>query len=352
MLRVPNQIRLREVTHVSLTQWLALKECSLKGLLPFASLEVPLPDTLPTRAALVGRFHHRMMELAATTADNTSLEVEIEEEIFSLQQEVSAFRHLLVRGSVSGWDEVNVSASHAMRIVKERPWAQRVALRRVEKTLWSADGLLVGRPDNFGIDGTSAYLVEYKSVGLRNGIGNVDPRYVDQILFYGALIFDNYAVDRVVARVESLGGEQFEKVVVMSETRDFQDSVRAEIDRVNVRVRAEETSSSLAGPSADACATCRGRVLCERFKSEQGQLDLEGERLVIEGLLSSMSPTATVAVTRLTLSDVNRRRVLDIDAPSSEVTDASLGMRLILIDVRARGGAFEWGYGTRVFRGD
>ncbi|MGH8336398.1 MAG: hypothetical protein ACRETL_06155, partial [Gammaproteobacteria bacterium] len=81
MERAPTVISLNPITRISFSQWLALKSCPLKALLSSASLEGRLPVAAPTRASIIGQFHHRAIELVASSLSPTELDLTLEGEI-------------------------------------------------------------------------------------------------------------------------------------------------------------------------------------------------------------------------------------------------------------------------------
>jgi hypothetical protein len=346
--RIPRLIGMAEIKKITLSQWLALQKCQLMGLTSAMLLDGALPERPPTRATLVGRFHHRAMEHAATARNEADLDARIESEIKLLQSDVNRWTHLGRVGSVSGWDEVNAAASIAARLVAERSASAVPALREVEQMLHSSDGLMVGKPDDLSIVGAQGFVTEHKSGAIREEGGQIRRPYLDQILFYSALIFDNYDVHSVRGQLKSLGGDFFEIVVAPRDAQEFAARVRALVDIVNAQCRTENPFSSLTTPSADACGLCSARSVCATFKREQDLLGLEGEQYLIEGALTRVQPSAFRGLSDVTISDECRCVPVTIAAPEQVTSEMTLSDRYQLLNLRRHGGSLEWGLTSKV----
>jgi len=349
MERVPLIRRLVEPRQLTLSGWVSLQQCLLKGVIDICELDGPLPEQLPTRATLVGRFHHRVMELAASSQSDASLEEAIEAEIALVQSEAAKWPHLRRAGSVSGWDEVNASAALALRTASWRKADNTAALRLVEHTLRSRDGLLIGKPDRYTIVDRSAFLKEYKSGAIRDDAGALKAAYLDQLSFYTVLIFDNYDVDSVMGAVESLSGDVLTNVFDREDAVEFAERILSFVKEANVKVRAAETASEIASASADACTYCAAQSVCQRFKAEQDRLGLEGEQYLCEGIAVGLRTGDGGRVSQVTFADELRSSPLTIAIPSTEAAFVKLNMKYQLLNLRRRGTGFEWGYTSRIF---
>jgi PD-(D/E)XK nuclease superfamily len=336
-----------EIARLTFYQWVDLEQCPLKGMISTLELDGLLPEPIPTRAALIGRFHHRAMELAATIRDPSELEVRIEEEIAKLQTTVNRWPHLKRAGSASGWDEVNKSAVLATRIVSARSPGGEVGALAVEKELQSKDGRLVGRPDYFSVTKGRALLGEYKSGAIRDSSGQPVPVHTDQLRFYSVLIFDNFDVTHVSARVESLSGDAYQIEIEPEAAKGF----RARVDRVlgdiNAGLRASRDSGVFARPSKEACRSCDAQIVCTKFKQEQDRLDLEGEQFLIEGLVTQVVHNGTV--TEVTIVDEYRKSTVTLAVPTNAAMELSPRGRFVFLNVRRHGAALAWGHSSRVF---
>ena len=347
MQRVPKILSVGELAQVTFYQWSALEACALKGLMGSLQLDIELPIVPPSRATLVGQFHHKAMELAATVNSDTELDAGIESAIRDLQVEVNQWPHLRKVGSASGWGEVNASASLAIRIVSARNVDGRDILKRVEQVLHSSDRVLVGKPDYFAISSRQAYLREHKSGPIRESDGQIMQVHLDQLHYYAALMLDNYDVDSVVGQLKSLNGDTFDTVVGKGEAATLKARVGRLITAVNERIRAGIAPVALATSSVEACSFCRVRTICPTFKREQDSLGLEGDQYLVEGQVTRITPSANGAVVDLSILDEFRKVEVAIGVPSGAVTEMRFGQRCQLSGLRRRGTALEWSHTSR-----
>jgi PD-(D/E)XK nuclease superfamily len=333
---------------VTFYQWVALEQCLSKGIVRSLDLDSALPAPIPTRAVLVGRFHHRAMELAATLRDLTEFDAQIETEIAKLQATVNGWPQLRRAGSVSGWDEINKSVSLAERIISVRGTNDQVRLAKIESEFRSIDGRLVGKPDYFSVEGRHAVLREYKSSAIRDSTGRPESIYLDQLRFYSVLIFANFDVDHVAARLESLSGDVHELAIGKQEANEFEARVARVIDEVNAALRLRLEFSDLAKPSREACVFCEAKILCDAFKRQQDQLELEGEQFLVEGSVTRVLPASDAEITYITVDDEYRKSTLTLTLPSRAAADVVPRGRWIFLNLRRHGVALAWGHTSRV----
>jgi PD-(D/E)XK nuclease superfamily len=329
---------------ISPSRWTSLVQCTAKGWADMLILDGRLPESLPSRGTLVGRFHHRLMEIAATVSSATELEAQTEDEIRLLQHEVAKYPHLRRAGSVSGWREINISASLAMRMFETRDQISGEGVLRVERELKSRDGHLVGRPDLFRIHGVGASVREYKTGAIRDEEGGVRSDYLDQVTLYAALIFDNFNVQTVEASLESLDGDRHEATIDRAAARDFSEHVGDTLVTVNEQARSARSLADLARPSADACRYCSSRTLCTPFKGTQDELGLKGDQFLTEGTVESIAAHSANGLTAIDLNDEFRNARIKLLLPTSVATEMSEGCRYQLINLQRRGTSLEWGY--------
>ena len=326
------------------SRWTSLAQCTAKGLTDVLDLEGQLPRSPPSRGTLVGRFHHRLMELAACASSAVELDGKIEAEIRLLQQEVSKHAHMRQAGSVSGWRDVNISASLAMRMFEMRE--QRGAdgqTVHVETELKGRGGLLIGRPDVFRIHGGGALLREYKTGAIRDETGVVRRDYLDQITLYAALIFDNYGVKTVEASIESLAGDRHESTIDREQARLLSERVTDTLATANELVRSGRSLTDLARPSADACSYCPLRSVCISFKASQDDLALRGDQLLAEGTVESIQVGVTEIPRAVRLRDEIRSVEIKLLIPVPVAAQLSERRRYQFINLHRRGSGLEWG---------
>jgi hypothetical protein len=348
MQRVPHVVGRNSLTSVTYSQFEELEECPLKGLRKALVLDAALPDFVPSRASLIGHFHHRALELAATAGSVQELERSVEEEILSLQTTVNRWPHLAKLGSVSGWDEVNRSASLARRVAASRANRAGSVDRGIERELRSRDGMLVGRPDYFSVDGAVAYLREYKSGPIRDPSGLPLDRYVRQLRFYSQLLVDNYGAKEVSGSVESLNGDAFQCVIAAEDAAAFAKQVWDTVSAINADVRTAPTLSSLARPAADACDCCSAQVICSNFKGSDALQSCGREQFFVEGTVLELDIQPASFLTRVTLADTYRGTVVHLNIPADAAVGLAKGGRFAFQYLRRHGGQLRWGTVSRV----
>ena len=349
MQRVPQVLEWRgEIRTITPSRWTSLAQCTAKGRVDVLILDGQLPETLPSRGTLVGRFHHRLMDLAVSTANLAQLEAETEHEIELLQHEVAKYSHLKRAGSVSGWREINKSASLAVRVLETRNQSSEEGRLRVEKELKSKDGHLIGRPDLFRIHGTAATVWEYKTGAIREENGSVRADYMDQVTLYAALIFDNFSVEVVETSLESLDGDRHEVSIGRKTASTFLQNVANTLAATNEQARSVRRLTELASPSPDACSYCSLRALCTSFKGKQDELSLKGDQFLAEGTVGSITARSADGLMSVCLDDELRKMKIQLLLPASAATEMSAGCRYQLLNLHRRGTSLEWGHMSQV----
>jgi hypothetical protein len=292
------------------------------------------------------------MELAANALSPAELAKQLDGEIVGLQETVDQWPHLRRAGSVSGWDEVNRSASLARRIASRRGTMNTRGVKYTEVELRSKDGRLVGRPDCFWIGSNEALLREYKSGPLHEPGGQLVRDHIDQLRFYSHLVFENFSVEHVVCYLESLIGDAHEMVIARKEASAFAAEVLKVVDHVNAQLLATKKASSLARPSKAACSGCDVRTACIAFKDRQDQLELTGAEFILEGVVKAISFHATAPMADVVLTDEKRRVVNIVALPLHKCEGISVGTSYAFLNLRRFGEALIWDQTSRILLRD
>jgi hypothetical protein len=351
MQKLPTILGFGEFSSLSFQDLTALRSCVLKAMSDHLELSAPLPDPTPTRANLVGRFHHRALELASKAASVVQLQSELETAILALQAVVNTCTHLRRGGSVSGWDEINGSAVAAVRLFRARQGLPGERLARAEGRLRSSDGLLVGRPDYFAILGDSGLLKEFKSSSLRDEAGAIRREYEDQILFYAALLFDNFPLRTVNARLESMRGDLWERTITTDEARAYHQGVAELLRLTNQRIREAKSVDELETPSTDACSYCSKTVLCRSFKKRQCELELKGDAYVFEGSLERCTKESSCKSAEIGLKTDAAGDLYSVTIPAEVAAEMEIGHRYVVAGLGRERGGLRWTAQSRVFCG-
>lgn len=338
-----------EFTRISFSDFVALRHCILKAMSGNLRLSSHMPEPWPTRATIVGNFHHQAMELASCATNLESLEAELERRIRALQEYVSAWAHLRGVGSVSGWDEINRSYIDAVRWTKDRQGVGQLGRARSEMLLTSSDGLLVGKPDFFCVDGKRARLREFKTSSLRSANGEVRPEYMDQLKFYSVLLVETHAVQFIGATLESLTGESWSVGITSEDAIAFGDEVRNLVRAANRRVAAASSAAELANVAADGCSYCRKQVICEAFKKKQTDLELEEGTYVLDARLERAAPGSSPRVSDLELKESHTDRSVRLVVPSEVGAQLSHGGHYVFSALTRDRSGYRWAPSARVF---
>jgi hypothetical protein len=354
VLRLPRIVGVDELRKVSFYDYQALTQCRLKGCLRHLRLVGSLPSAIPSKHALLGRFHHELMRHAVTISSCHELEQQIEIEVRALQEEVARWPHLRGSGAVSGWERVNASSVVAMSTFAARRRGTGSAMVGAECTLHSADGMRSGRLDYYEIVGDTARLKEYKAGDIREHSGEVIEAHQQQLLFYAGLLFDRYRIERVLAQLQSLNGDQAEREINLAGARDFSQRVIGAIVAANEQVRSIQSTDELAHPSALACQDCELRPLCGAYKRTQLTLGLVGEHYVLEARVIKHVHSASGRLVELALEEPtttggSRTHTRGINVPAESAAGVSEGMIIVLSDLRPHAGTLCWGKQSRIF---
>ncbi|MGE0188131.1 MAG: PD-(D/E)XK nuclease family protein [Steroidobacteraceae bacterium] len=348
MLTVPKILGIHQVETVTFYQLLDLGQCHLKGLSKAFILNGKLPELPPTRSQLIGKFHHRLMELAVKSASLAELDNSIEDEIRKLQAVVNASTVLKRQGSASGWHEVNQSATLARAAIVSRASELNESITASEVELRSRHGVLVGRPDRFNVRNGVAKLYEYKTSRVRTDAGEPFPDHIEQVLFYSALIFDNYQVERITARVESLNGDYYESEVRPLDADAFVRRVSDLLEALNKKISNQPSLDSFATPDPKTCLWCRNQIVCSAFKSSQRHFDLVGEQYLCEGVVTNVTKCSTDSARSVTVLDMNRQISVTFSIPVLFADDLVIGMPYLFQCLRSHGEKLAWGSFSRV----
>jgi PD-(D/E)XK nuclease superfamily len=343
----PRIIAVNPIQRVTFSQWVSLTRCKLKAALRSASIDGKLPEPLPTRAALVGVFHHRAMELAVQSRSAGALRDALEAEIANVQSLVSSLSHLRRLGSVSGWDEVNRSVVLAHERANARQRTRSAVAVAAETGLRSASGLLEGRPDFFSVGDSTGRLREYKSGRIRDAEGNLMSEYRAQVLFYSCLLFDNFPVESISASVESLSGDRCEITIGRLEARQFAVEVENMLEGFNRSLEGLASPGILAEPSREGCTFCSGRIVCPSFKKVQDGLELTGEQYIVQGHVVGFEKKRARCVA--IVKDICRDKQAELIIPETVANTLNQDASYCFYNLARQGTGWLWGLSTRVF---
>lgn len=351
MLRAPKLLKINLIQSVGFYDFLGLRDCIFKSVGSSLVLSGERPPELVSRSALAGRFHHKVLEFAATISEKIVLKNKIEEEIKNLQCEVDQWPHLKRTGAVSGWDEINQSASAALRFHRELKSIGHSSQteRVIERTFKTLDGTMVGRPDYFNITGKKIFVREYKSSSLRDLDGRVKSEYEMQGHFYAALLYENFPVEEIEISLESLNGEKVQFSVTRSSAESFKNQVNQEIIRANKEIQNVRAFDELSTPSASACQYCKNKLLCSSFRKEQEGLLISGNTFVLDGIVGDLPTFVNEKFSAVRIIEHHSGVAREINVPTEEAKNMAVHSRYLIENLGNTGSRFQWTDQSRIF---
>jgi hypothetical protein len=348
--QLPSILGCNPIDHLSFYQLEDICQCRLKGLLRLLILNHPMPEAPPSKGALVGIFHHAAMEFAIRVHSLAELDEQIAREINNLRSIVSKWPHLRKHGNVSAWDDINKSASLAMRVLLARSSSKRSLEQRPETTLHSSNGIMMGRPDYFSIDTEVAYLREYKSTPIRDEEGRPIEAHLRQVRFYSTLLFENYPIRQVQAKVESLSGDSYDVQVCRAESDQLLNDVASLRTTVNIEIAATKEMSSLATPTEENCRYCNGQIICQAFKHSNAKKSGPQRAAFVEGTVVNASPLPRDY--SVSIQDTYRKSCIEVVVPTPYSVGFHLNQRYAFQNLVLRDRDATWSNETRVFSCD
>lgn len=351
MERLPRILGCKPLQRVTFSQFESLEQCVLKGLSAALILDAALPEQSPSRSSLVGIFHHKVLELSANCTRIDQFDECAESAIRNLTAEVQSWPHLRKLGNPSGWDEINRSIIIGRRLCQRIRRPSEGVRLGIEASLTSRDGLMQGRPDYFVIAGPRAEVREYKSVAIRDTNDRPVASYLDQVLFYAALLFDNYPISAVLARIESIRGDCVEVMLRLQDVTSIVDRVRGAVSKANQSTQNRSEFPSLATPSLQACAFCPLQVVCDPFKANDTIQATLSHQSICEGEVASIAPISSSSKV-VALRDRFRSRMTEIVIPSAHADRLRIAQRILLQNLDARSNRLCWSPTSKVLSVD
>ncbi|WP_415062095.1 PD-(D/E)XK nuclease family protein [Bdellovibrio sp.] len=348
MWEIPKIKQIEPIRSITFYDYLALIDCTLKALTTSLMLTHSRAPDIMSKSALVGRFHHKALELAVTVNEKTELKKLIETEISDLQKEVDKWPHLKRCGAVSGWDEVNQSATNAIRIQRESRDGKAKVI--VERTYRTVDEVLIGRPDYFTIISDKAILKEYKSTSLRTPSGIVKQEFLLQGQFYAALIFDNFPVKKVEVWLESFDGERLDFSVTHSVAEEFKAEVKSIIQKANEIIRNFDVVEELSSPSSSSCQFCKNKIFCPAFPKVQLSLELTGPVFILDAKLALVHENVNDQISKIQMVSTYTADVYEISIPTIYAEKMKLHERYLIENLLYSSSRFLWTDQSRVHR--
>lgn len=278
---VPEPPALKPLEHISPSVYEASKKCMAKAIWYACGLRGVLPEN---PAAIIGTSFHEVVAAAhggmLGMANDFNRDVArqfFDEHMHTLHSQA----HPLVRLKFPEPERLpfynlqrerasliatNIASSLlSTSVIRARKSNLTFTSNRIEYSLRSKDGLIVGRPDY--IDGRSGAVVDYKS-GYTNEAeaGSISDAEVRQLRLYTYLSIEN-GINISKGVIVRSGGRRCELPISSAEAEAAATDAREQIQRLNGAVRNGARFSVLASPSSQNCRSCPCIPFCESFWS-------------------------------------------------------------------------------------
>ncbi len=318
------------------------KQCIFKGCEKNLKLEGGSLNESISRSTLIGRFYHQVMEEVGKVESLEDLHLRVEELILDYQQLLNSNPNLVSSGSFSGWKEVNTAAKRAYQRYKNKDNVQKAVIAEAEKLLVSKDGCFIGRPDYFTISGDCCNLVELKSTSIRDNRGEIKEDYNQQLLFYSFLIFDNYPIESVNAKLQSLLGDSESLTISKDEAHKyFQESIASLKSMNNLINKISDLNiENITAPGIQQCQYCNKKIICSSFKKSQFNLQLQGATYVIEGILKAHNKLSQ-STDSLEIFDINLKSQTKVVLNGKSTLPVSIGGKYLIDNLKFEDNIFR-----------
>ncbi len=181
--------------------------------------------------------------------------------------------------------------------------------QHTEMRLESADGLIVGRPDQ--IDDYSDTVVDYKSgIAMGDKPDAVSEAEARQLRLYAYLACERDIPISKGAIVRG-NGRRIEIGVTRSDADAEASNARRQLQAINEAIAAGQHFDDLASPSPENCQMCTCLPFCEAFWRDSKTEWAEHCGVHVEGLVREVNTTTTQGVVLVTLSIEPQRGTLN-----------------------------------------
>ncbi len=219
----------------------------------------------------------------------------------------------------------------------------------LEETLWSKDKMLVGRPDLFAIQNNKALLKELKSSSIYNQNHEIKLEYIEQMLFYAIIIFDNYDIEEVSSHLESLNGDSFKHKILKSESNSMLIKVIRTFDFANKQIESTDDIYYLSNPSLSACRSCQKKIICKKFIENQTSFGSKENIYVLSGKILSATPIFESNLEEIQIQNFVNSTIDLVKVPSEISKNMIIGNYYLLSNLAFEKSFFIWSDKSRIF---
>lgn len=352
MNKIPSVLSFEIFNTIGYYDYIYTKECTLKGMRSNIVYKNELPSEPLSKSIIIGRFYHRSIENLQRFTNLYELQKAIEDDIKSIQKEVSQFPHLKKHGSVSGWSEINKVATFVLQEFKRKSPRLKDATEYIEVKLFSKDNILLGKPDSFIVKNGKAILKEFKSSSIRNEFKEIRKEYIEQLLFYSVLLFDNFDILQVNAAIESLDKDGFETTILKPESEEMRTKVLKTIKEANEKILSASSIYDLATPSLTSCASCHKKIVCDRFKENQRSLGVANNINIVDGRLLSINNGPNKIQSDISVQDKFSNIILIVRLPTIRANTLLINSFYVFDNLVLQNDVYIWSDKSRCFTND
>ncbi len=172
-------------------------------------------------------------------------------------------------------------------------------------------------------------------------------KHLEQLLFYSALLFDNYSIARISGVVVGLTGDLLELSITPSDAAVIADTARQAIHRANSLLSADLVKLAL--PSSTSCSHCSLQAMCPGFRNAQPSLSLDGDQMLLEGEVLNLRHIGSSPMVELTILDRCRKANVTVGIPVHLANELDGHRSILISNLRQHGRSFAWSHESRIY---
>ena len=241
---------------------------------------------IPSRFQIIGNIFHQSIEEIFKKEGGLSaiqtLDI-VDEKITNHEKKQRQLIGLNNTPPIGSWPEIGKIESYLLNISKPRKKTVKRKSVAAEKKIVTKDKLIVGVVDRIDqFCNRKIQISEYKSGKIFDETGRAYTHHVDQLHFYGGLVFDHYEIFPSYYVLRSLIGDTFSPEPDLKKSLKLLEEARLCLEIVNNEINKLEPFS-LARSSDLNCAYCNYKIFCLKFRRNMNLVSLPHGQWVIFG---------------------------------------------------------------------
>lgn len=271
--------KLRLITKISPTLFGTLKQCQLQAGLHQAKAQ---QTTRSSKAALLGKIAHRVLEKARTVSKNSEdlrTQAEVIWDKTSVEMEMELQSSLLDRYllPITRWRKYYRRRAQTIRrfeeIVASRGMSE-TQIVAIERKFDNVTEGFTGKPDVILRKEKGLVIIDYKSTELSDDLENREKKiesWQQQILFYASLVKEEFGEWPVNGKIKLLNKEVISIPIDPQKVKALSAEAQTLKEDYNAKVEMGVLHSKLAQYSVDNCRFCDFKGACDTFWQENPQ---------------------------------------------------------------------------------